>query len=451
MVINGTGYVGLTTGAAFGFLGHEVVCVDIDEAKIGALQDGQPPIYEPGLDELIRLANSHMSFTTDAPTAMKDADVVFIAVGTPPGANGSPNLSAVCAAATAVGAYIEKDFVVVVNKSTVPIGSGNWVASIVREAFEERDRPSKGRFAVCSNPEFLREGSAIADILYPDRVVVGSEDPRATEVLYTLYRPILEQSFTAPPFLPRPNGLGAVPLIATDLASAELIKYASNAFLSCKISFINEIGMLAEKVGADVTHIAKGMGLDTRIGNRFLQAGLGWGGSCFGKDSLALMATAREYGLKMPLVEASREANYHMRDVAVEKLQSELKIFAGKTIGMLGLAFKPHTDDLRDSPALHVAQKLMERGARVKCHDPIALERARDEYGDFGVHYCSEAEDVFTDADAVMLATDWPQYINLPFKKLVKTMSSPVLLDGRNFLNGEQLRKYGYRYIGMGK
>jgi UDPglucose 6-dehydrogenase len=452
VVINGTGYVGLTTGAALAYLGHEVTCVDIDEKKIELLKAGESPIYEPGLEELIVLANSHLQFTTDAPGAIAEAEVVFIAVGTPPQADGKPNLNAVCAAATAVGEHIERDFTVVVNKSTVPIGSGSWVESIVREAYEERvGAKPKGRFAVTSNPEFLREGSAIFDILYPDRVVVGSDSERATEMLYSLYRPILEQSFPAPPFLPRPANLGAVPLIATDLASAELIKYASNAFLSCKISFINEIGQLAEKVGADVTQIAKGMGLDSRIGTRFLQAGIGWGGSCFGKDSSALIATAREYGLDMPLVEATRDVNYRQRARVVEKLQDELKILKGKSIGLLGIAFKANTDDLRDSPALDIAQRLIDRGARVKAHDPVALHRARHEYSDMGLNFCSNAEDVVVDSDAVILATDWPEYRKLPWKRLGKMMHNPVVLDGRNFLSRESIEKYGMRYIAMGR
>jgi UDPglucose 6-dehydrogenase len=282
-------------------------------------------------------------------------------------------------------------------------------------------------------------------------VVVGSENPRVREIMYSLYRPIIEQSFPAPPFLPRPANLDAVPMIATDLVSAELIKYASNAFLSAKISFINEIGQLAEKVGADITHVAKGMGLDSRIGARFLQAGLGWGGSCFGKDSSALVTTAAEYGLKMPIVSASRQVNYGMREVAVSKLLGELKTLKGTTIGILGCSFKPNTDDLRDSPALEIATMLVERGAKVKAHDPIAMDRARAEYGDTGIVFCDVVEDVFYCADAVILATDWPQYRNLPWKKLGKSYPHLVLLDGRNYLDPAAMTKYGFRYFGIGR
>ncbi|MEA2554512.1 MAG: UDPglucose 6-dehydrogenase [Fimbriimonadaceae bacterium] len=452
IVINGTGYVGLTTGSALAYLGHEVTCVDIDEKKIEDLKNGVMPIYEPGLEELIRVANSHLQFSTNAADAIQEADVVFIAVGTPPMPDGKPNLNAVCAAATTVGENLRSEFTVVVNKSTVPIGCASWVESIIREAYEDsHEGSSKGRFAVTSNPEFLREGSAIFDILYPDRVVVGSNDARATEMMYTLYRPILEQRFPAPTFLPRPDSLSAVPLIATDISSAELIKYASNAFLSTKISFINEISELAEKVGADVTQIAKGIGLDSRIGPRFLQAGLGWGGSCFGKDSSALVATAREYGLRMPIVEAAREVNYRQRERIVEKLQNELKIIKGKTIGILGLAFKANTDDLRDAPALDLAQSLVERGNWVRCHDPVALKRAREETPDSGLYYFDDVEHMCQNVDALVLCTEWPQFRDMPWKKIAKTVQNPLFIDGRNFLDADKMRKAGFNYVGMGR
>lgn len=450
--MNGTGYVGLTTGAAFAYLGHEVICVDIDDAKIALLKSGKSPIYEPGLEELMKLTGSNLKFTTDVEAALQDAEVVFIAVGTPPQTDGKPDLTAVQAAASAVGKYIHGGFTIIVNKSTVPIGSGKWVESIVRDAYEEAHGSSPiGKFSVASNPEFLREGSAINDILYPDRVVVGSENPRAREILYTLYRPVLEQSFTAPTFLPRPANLGAVPLIATDLASAELIKYASNAFLSTKISFINEIGQLAEKVGADISHIAKGMGLDARIGTQFLQAGLGWGGSCFGKDSSALVTTATEYGLQMPIVSAARQVNYGMREVAVSKLLSELKTLKGMTIGILGCAFKPNTDDLRDSPALDIAEMLMERGARINMHDPVALTRAREECVKSGIHFCDKVEEIFTNADAITLVTDWPEYRSLPWARYAEQHPNLVLLDGRNFLDRDTMTRLGFRYLSIGR
>ena len=334
--IIGTGYVGLTTGACLAFLGHQVTCVDADERKVKALQAGKVPFYEPFLPELLADAKHNLSFTTQYSEAIPESQVVFIAVGTPTGVNGSADLKYLEAAARSIGEYISDDFVVVVNKSTVPIGSGNWVGSLVRDAYEKRHgRKSNGSFAVASNPEFLREGSAIFDSLYPDRVVVGSDHSRTAEVLYTLYRPLLEQSFQAPSYLARPDRMGAVPLISADLASAELIKYAANAFLALKISYINEIGALAEKVGADIRQVAKGIGLDARIGTRFLQAGIGWGGSCFGKDTAALVATAAEYGLDAQIVKAAREMNRRQRERVVEKLLDELKILKGRTIGLL--------------------------------------------------------------------------------------------------------------------
>lgn len=448
--IIGTGYVGLTTGTCLAFLGHKVTCVDSDSKKISLLQEGQTPIYEPFLTELMAEANSNLRFTTDYSEAVPDARVIFIAVGTPPSPNGSPDLRYLSAAARGIGENFDGDFTVVVNKSTVPIGSGNWVGSLVREAYEQKHgRKAAGRFAVASNPEFLREGSALADSLYADRVVVGSDDPRALEALYTLYRPILDQTFGPPTFLPRPEGTGAVPLISTDLASAELIKYAANAFLALKISFINEIGHLSEKVGADILQVAKGIGLDARIGTRFLQAGLGWGGSCFGKDTAALVATAAEYGLSMPIVAAAREINFRQRERVIEKLLAELKILKGRTIGILGLAFKPNTDDLRDAPAVEIARKLIQRGCKVKAHDPVALDRFRSEHGDLGVICCESVDQVANDSDALILATEWPQYRDLNWESLAAKMRSSIVLDSRNALDRERLSRSGFRYLSI--
>jgi len=330
----------------------------------------------------------------------------------------------------------------------VPIGSGNWVGSLMRESYEQKyGRKAGGRFAVASNPEFLREGTALSDSLYADRVVVGSDDARALEALYSLYRPILDQTFGAPTFLPRPEGLGAVPLISTDLASAELIKYAANAFLALKISFINEVGHLAEKVGADILQVAKGIGLDARIGTRFLQAGLGWGGSCFGKDTAALVATAAEYGLSMPIVAAAREINFRQRERVIEKLLAELKILKGRTIGILGLAFKPNTDDLRDAPAIEIARKLIQRGCKVKAHDPVAMDRFRSEHGDLGVICCESPEQVAADSDALILATEWPIYRDLSWEEIAGRMRTAIALDTRNALDRERLMRSGFRYL----
>jgi UDPglucose 6-dehydrogenase len=452
VAIVGTGYVGLTTGVALAYVGHEVTCLDCDERKIGMLAGGAFPIYEPHLEELASLTRDRLRFTADPREAKAGAEVIFIAVGTPAQADGTTNLSYLRAAATSIGQHLGEGFTVVVNKSTVPIGCGNWVESLVREAFERRNgRRPEGYFSVASNPEFLREGSALYDSLYPDRVVIGADDPRAIERLRELYKPILEQTFPAPAFLPRPESLNAVPLIVSDLASAELTKYASNAFLSLKVSFINEVAQLAEKAGADVRQIAKAIGMDARIGTRFLEAGIGWGGSCFGKDTAALAATAREYNLSMPIVEAAREVNYRQRERVVEKLLGELKILKGRTIGLLGLAFKAHTDDLRDAPSLDIARRLVERGARVRAHDPVAMGRARAECADLDISFAESPAALAFDADALVLVTDWPQYRELPWVAMARSMRTPLLLDGRNYLDRETLERAGFRYLGMGR
>ncbi|HZM83173.1 MAG TPA: UDP-glucose/GDP-mannose dehydrogenase family protein [Candidatus Limnocylindrales bacterium] len=306
----GTGYVGLTTGVSLAYLGHDVVCVDLDQEKIDMLRGGRSPIYEPHMDELLNAAAANLTFTTRYDQAVPGADVVFVAVQTPSTPDGSPDLRFLRTAAETVAKHLSGKFTVVVNKSTVPIGSGNWVDAILRESYEaHHSRRADGEFSVASNPEFLREGAAIHDTFYPDRIVIGSDNQRSLDVLGQLYRSILNQSFTPPNGLPRPDEMGAVPLVSTDLASAELIKYAANAFLALKISYINEIGQLAGRVGADIMEVARGTGLDSRIGSRFLQPGIGWGGSCFGKDTAALLATAAEYKYDMPIVKAAREVN----------------------------------------------------------------------------------------------------------------------------------------------
>jgi UDPglucose 6-dehydrogenase len=345
---------------------------------------------------------------------------------------------------------LDHTFTVVVNKSTVPIGSGNWVDAILRESFAQRaDRPAGCEFSVASNPEFLREGNAIHDTLFPDRIVIGSDNPRSLEVLNQLYRPIINQTFTAPSFSPRPDDIGAVPLVSTDLASAELIKYAANAFLALKISYANEIGQLAAKVGADITEVTRGMGLDQRIGSRFLQAGVGWGGSCFGKDTNALIDTASEYNYEMPIVRAAREVNERQRAIAVERLQDELRILKGRKIGLLGIAFKPNTDDLRDSPSLDIANLLLARGARVKLHDPIAGERFRREQPALAPYLAETVDDLFDDSDAVVLVTEWAQYLELDWSKFVGLMRTPILLDGRHVLNADRMTRMGYKYLAI--
>ena len=449
VAIIGTGYVGLTTGACLAFLGHKVSCVDADADKIAALRRGEVPFYEPHLEDLLADARHNLSFTTDYSLAIPEAAVIFIAVGTPTGVGGAPDLRYLQAAAHGVGEHLGPHFTVVVNKSTVPIGSGNWVGTLVRETIQRNGSGGKTCFAVASNPEFLREGSAIHDSLYPDRVVIGADEAKTAEVLYTLYRPLLDQTFAPPTYLPRSDRLGAVPLISTDLSSAELIKYAANAFLSLKISYINEIGQLAERVGADISQVARGIGLDARIGTQFLHAGVGWGGSCFGKDTAALIATAAEYKLEMSIVAAAREVNRRQRERVIEKLQEELKILKGRTIGLLGLAFKPHTDDLREAPAIEIAQRLLDRGVRVRAHDPVAMERFRRERPDLEVTLCERPEDTARDADALVLVTEWQQYMNLDWQAVAASMRSAILVDGRNVLDRERIKQSGFRYVGL--
>jgi UDPglucose 6-dehydrogenase len=446
----GTGYVGLTTGVSLAFLGHEVTCVDYDQSKVDMLRAGHTPIYEPGMDELLAEAAPNLHFTTSYAEGVPGADVVFVAVQTPSAEDGSPDLRYLRAAAESVAQNLSHTFTVVVNKSTVPIGSGNWVDAILRESFALRDdRPENTEFAVASNPEFLREGNAIHDTLFPDRIVIGSDNPRSLEVLNQLYRPIINQTFTAPGFSPRPDDIGAVPLVSTDLASAELIKYAANAFLALKISYVNEIGQLAGKVGADITEVARGIGLDQRIGSRFLQPGVGWGGSCFGKDTAALITTASEYNYEMPIVQAARDVNERQRAIAVERLQDELRILKGRKIGLLGMAFKPNTDDLRDSPSLDIANLLIARGARVRLHDPIAAERFRAEQPELAPFVSDTLDGVFEDADAVVLVTEWAQYLELDWSKFVGLMRTPILLDGRHVLDHDRMSRLGYRYLAM--
>jgi len=431
------------------YIGHHVTCVDTDESKIADLRRGMLPIFEPHLAELWALVDGRLEYSSDSAEAISAADAVFIAVGTPPLPDGSPNLSYLRSVADSIGQHLGFDYTVIVNKSTVPIGSGNWVESLIAESSGRRRRPRQ-HFSVASNPEFLREGAAAHDSLYPDRIVVGSDDPRAVERLYELYRPVLEQTFLAPSFLPRPEALGVVPLVTTDLASSELIKYAANSFLAVKISFINEICQLAEKVGGDIQKVAKGIGLDSRIGTRFLQAGIGWGGSCFGKDTAALISSAAEYGLTMPLVAAAREVNRRQREYVIKRLLEELKILKGRTIGVLGLAFKPSTDDLRDSAAIDIARQLLDRGAWVRAHDPVALTRARQEYSDMGISFADDIESVAFESDALVLVTEWPEYRDLPWERIARLMRGNLVLDGRNALDRARLEGAGIRYIGIG-
>jgi UDPglucose 6-dehydrogenase len=456
LTVIGTGYVGTVTGACLAYLGHRVTCVDVDADKIAKLQRGELPIYEPHLSELLGEAavRGGIDFTTELAPAAAESAVIFIAVGTPPGPGGEADLSYLESAARSIGAAMDAGrFRVVVNKSTVPVGSGNLVEALLREGIRET-RPAEEKrihFGVASNPEFLREGCAIADSLYPERIVLGAEDEHTLETLRELYSPLTEQRFAAPSYLPRPAGVTGVPLLATTLTSAEMIKYAANTFLATKIGFANEIANICERVGADAKEVMAGIGLDSRIGSRFLNAGLGWGGSCFGKDIQSLLHTAREYGYQSRLLEAALEVNRAQRQLVIQKLQEKLFILKGRTIGLLGLAFKPDTDDLRDAPSLQIAERLLQLGARVKAYDPIAMPACRAQNPELKIQYCESALDAVRGADAAVLVTEWDEFRRLDLAQLASLMQQPILVDGRNLYDPEAAVRAGLDYSGIGR
>ncbi len=452
VTVIGTGYVGTVTGVCLGYLGHHVTCVDTDAGKIERLRAGDIPIYEPNLAELLPLAQARggVNFSTDLQPAVRASDVIFIAVGTPPQPSGEANLMYLEAAARAIGSAMDSSrFRVVVNKSTVPVGCGNLVETLIHEGIGEED--GSIHFGVASNPEFLREGSAIGDSLYPDRVVLGAEDSRTMRVLRELYGSLVEQNFETPHFFPKPLRIGRVPLVTTTVTSAEMIKYASNAFLAMKIGFANEMASICEKVGADVPEVMAGIGYDQRIGLSFLNAGIGWGGSCFGKDVQSLQHIAGEYGAHTRLLEATLAINKQQRMLVIQKLQERLYILKGRTIGILGLAFKPNTDDLRDAPSLQIIEKLLQMGARVKAHDPVAMHACREQYPDLKITYCTDAMSVVNKADAVVLVTEWPEFKQINLQEMAAKMTRPVLIDGRNLFDPEVARKAGFDYAGIGR
>jgi UDPglucose 6-dehydrogenase len=440
----GTGYVGLVTGVCLAHIGHDVVCVDNNQAKVELMQSGQSPIYEPGLSEIMQsaMAAGRLKFTTDLAMGVTHGEILFIAVGTPPLPDGSTDTQYVEAVAKGIGAQLTGAYKVIVNKSTVPIGSGDWVKMLVLDGVAESSRSlsqSDVRFDVVSNPEFLREGSAIDDTLHPDRIVLGGENQQAINLMMQLYAPIIQQE-NAPP----------VPVLTTDLGSAEMIKYAANAFLATKISFINEIANICERVGADVTQVSTGIGLDSRIGSKFLNAGIGWGGSCFPKDLAALIHTGADYGYDAKLLKATVSVNHHQRMVVIEKLQGSLKILKGKTIGLLGLTFKPDTDDLRDAPALDIIKMLNNLGAKVKAYDPIVSNRSTIHADLTGVNLVADPVLLATDCDAIVLMTEWFEFQQLDYQYLVTLMRSPFFIDCRNFLTSENMTAAGFKYIRIG-
>ena len=450
VTVIGTGYVGAVTGACLAYLGHRVTCVDTDRSKIERLRRGDPVIYEPGLDQLLALTlqSGAIDFETDLTAPVRESQAIFIAVGTPPLPSGESNLAYLESAARGIGTAMDSaHYRVVINKSTVPVGSGNLVGALIREGV----LGGPVDFNVGSNPEFLREGSAIHDSLYPDRIVLGTEDDRSLKLLRELYRPLSEQQFDAPSFSPRPAHVRNAPLVTTSLTSAEMIKYSANAFLAMKIGFANEIANICERVGAEVTEVMTGIGLDSRIGRGFLNAGLGWGGSCFGKDISSLLHTATEYGYHPQLLDATITVNRLQRQVVIQKLQEKLFILKGRTIAMLGLAFKPNTDDLRDAPSVQIAEKLIRLGARVRAYDPVAMHACKEQYPDLKLQYCTSAAHAAEQADAVLLVTEWPEFGLLDLADLAKRMKTAVLVDGRNQFSPEAARAAGFDYAGIGR
>jgi UDPglucose 6-dehydrogenase len=457
----GTGYVGLVTGACLAYAGHHVICVDNNEAKVALMQSGQSPIYEPGLAEMMQSAmqTGKLEFTTDLGLGVDHGEILFIAVGTPPLPTGESDTRYVEAVARGIGNHLgcsaPAGLKVIVNKSTVPIGSGDWVRRIVLDAIANQlanqltDQPSQvtAEFEVVSNPEFLREGSAIYDTFNPDRIVLGSSCPEAIAMMTALYQPIVERKFAENQSLPN------VPVVVTDLASAEMIKYAANAFLATKISFVNEIANICDRVGADVTQVSRGIGLDSRIGQKFLQAGIGWGGSCFPKDVAALVHTANDYGYAAELLQAAVTTNQRQRLLALEKLQQVLGILKGKTIGLLGLTFKPDTDDMRDTPALDLIAQLSRLGAKVKAFDPMYIKGSEHQFHDVPdeVILTASPSELADDCDAIVLVTDWQEFRHLNYEQLGAVMNQQVLIDGRNFLNPQDLISAGFYYVGIGR
>ena len=432
VVMIGTGYVGLVSGTCFAEFGADVTCVDVDAAKIAKLDAGQMPIYEPGLAALVanNVATGRLKFTTDIGPAVAGADLVFIAVGTPSRrGEGFADLTYVYEAARQLATHLD-GYTVIVDKSTVPVGTARNVSRIMRETNPTAD------FDVASNPEFLREGAAIADFMRPDRVVIGVEAARAEKLLRELYRPL---------------NLRETPILVTNLESAELIKYASNAFLATKISFINEISTLCETVGADVHAVAKGMGMDGRIGAKFLHPGPGYGGSCFPKDTQALVRIAQEHGSSCRIVEAVIEVNAAQKARMIKKIREALGgSEAGKTIGVLGLTFKPETDDMRDAPALSILPPLMEKGASIRAHDPQGMIEAR-QYLPSAVHYCDDMYAVCAGADAVVVLTEWNAYRGMDLARVKRSLRDPVVIDLRNVYERATLEAMGFSYHCIGR
>lgn len=430
IAVIGTGYVGLVSGACFAEFGIHVTCVDVDKGKIDKLNNNIIPIYEPGLDQVVEknVKAGRLEFTTDLKAAVEKARVVFFAVGTPPKEDGTPDMSYYQQAAEDVAGTMN-GYKVLVTKSTVPVGTGKWLKDFVSERI-----PEGMTFGVASNPEFLREGAAIEDFMRPDRVVIGSNEPEAIEVMKELYRPLF---------------LIETPIVITSLEAAELIKYAANAFLATKITFINEVANLCDAIGCDVHDVARGMGMDNRIGRKFLHPGPGYGGSCFPKDTRALTTVADQFGVETRIVDAVIEANELQRQAMIPKIEKLVGDLSGKRIGMLGLSFKPETDDMRESPAIEICHGLIERGATVRAFDPVAMDESKHYIK--GIEYASDEYSALEDADALVIVTEWNQFRSLDLEKVKSILKSPKIADLRNIYEPEDMRELGFEYVGVGR
>jgi len=430
IAVIGSGYVGLVTGACFAEFGVDVTCVDVDADKIKRLTNGESPIYEPGLEQLIKknLEAGRLRFTTDIEVASKQALVIFIAVGTPPLPDGSADLTFVDDVVKALAQYIDS-YKVIVTKSTVPVGTGKRIIRLIKE-----HQPKPTEFSVVSNPEFLREGAAIGDFMRPDRVVIGGADPEAIAIMRDLYRPLY---------------LIETPFVITSLEGAELIKYASNAFLATKISFINEIANLCEKIGCDVHDVARGLGMDRRIGPKFLHAGPGFGGSCFPKDTAALSMIGRQFSSPTKIVDAVIEVNQKQRQSMIPKIEKLAGGLAGKRVAVLGLAFKPETNDMRDAPSVDIIRGLVEKGATVVAYDPIATREARDLLPE--IEFAADEYEAVTGADVLAFVTEWNQFRALDMERIRNTMKTPRIADLRNIYDPVDIREIGFEYVGVGR
>jgi UDPglucose 6-dehydrogenase len=434
IVIVGSGYVGLVTGACFSEVGIDVVCVDIDHHKIDNLNKGIIPIYEPGLEEMLtrNMKKGRLSFTTNISEAMKGCEVLFISVGTPPDEDGSADLKYVLAVARDCGKHMD-DYLLVVTKSTVPVGTSRKVKDAIQDELNKRNKNIE--FDVASNPEFLKEGAAIDDFLKPDRIVIGLESTKAEELMRSLYKPFI---------------LNGHPLIFMDIVSAEMTKYAANSMLAAKISFINDIANLCEIVGADINQVRKGIGSDSRIGNKFIYPGIGYGGSCFPKDVQALIRTAGEHNYELRVLKAVEAVNEDQKLVIFNKIQKYFKgDLKGKTIALWGLSFKPQTDDMREAPSLIIVKKLIEAGAKVNAYDPVAMEEAKHHFGET-ISYFEDQHEALIDADCLAILTEWPEFKFPNFKIVGKLLNFPAVFDGRNIYDKDEMKRNGFDYFCIG-